>query len=394
MADSHEPHEYPGQLKENPGGSIPLFLKLTYVGFTIFGLAYWFLYRPATGRPSSSSSTSPPDMLPEARWIRPPAGARLHRARRAIQIVTSLLLIVAPFVDLLRFDVKNGALILFGTSFGLGELGVAYAILVLSFVVVFAGALLYGRIYCGWMCPQTTLSELVATLERWALPEARAARPGVPRRLHPDHPGQRRLRGRQPGELLPRSGRPARPGAGGLGLLRRRLRGAGGRPALAAPPLLRRRLPLRDPAERHPGPTARSACSSTRPGAASAPTACSACAPASWAWTSAPSGLRPALPQLRRLHRGHPARQALPRAAAHLLPLRDRDLLDLAVLAPQGGHPRLPPGGGGGAGPGRDHAGHRHVGGPDRPGAGAGGPVRADHRRSPTAWSAITTSSR
>ena len=110
-------------------------------------------------------------MLPEARWIRPPAGARLHRLRRAIQIVTSLVLIAAPFVDLLRFDVKNGALILFGTSFGLGELGVAYAILVLSFVVVFAGALLYGRIYCGWMCPQTTLSELVATLERWACPK-------------------------------------------------------------------------------------------------------------------------------------------------------------------------------------------------------------------------------
>lgn len=117
-------------------------------------------------------------MLPEATRIRPPAGATLHRARRAIQVVTSLILIVAPFVGLLRFDVKNGALILFGTSFGLGELGVAYAIIVLSFVVVFAGALLYGRIYCGWMCPQTTLSELVATLERWLCPKrgARSAR--------------------------------------------------------------------------------------------------------------------------------------------------------------------------------------------------------------------------
>lgn len=109
-------------------------------------------------------------MLPEATWIRPPAGARLHRFRRAIQIATSLLLIVAPFVDLLRFDLRNGALILFGTSFGLGELGVAYAILVFAFVVVFAGALLYGRIYCGWMCPQTTLSELVAGLERRVSP--------------------------------------------------------------------------------------------------------------------------------------------------------------------------------------------------------------------------------
>ncbi len=32
-------------------GSIPLFLKLTYVGFTIFGIAYWVLYRAGDGAP-------------------------------------------------------------------------------------------------------------------------------------------------------------------------------------------------------------------------------------------------------------------------------------------------------------------------------------------------------
>jgi polyferredoxin len=110
-------------------------------------------------------------MLPDATWIRPPAKAGLHKARRVVQIATSVLLLIAPFVDLLRFDVKNGALILFGRPFGLSELEVVYAILVLSFVVVFAGALLYGRIYCGWMCPQTTLSEWVAQLERLFCPK-------------------------------------------------------------------------------------------------------------------------------------------------------------------------------------------------------------------------------
>jgi len=51
MADAHEQHEYPGELKENPGGPLPLFLKLTYVGFTIFGVAYWFLYNAGDGAP-------------------------------------------------------------------------------------------------------------------------------------------------------------------------------------------------------------------------------------------------------------------------------------------------------------------------------------------------------
>ncbi len=44
MADKHEEIEdFPGgvQVKE---GTIPGFLKLTYIGFTAFGILYWILY--------------------------------------------------------------------------------------------------------------------------------------------------------------------------------------------------------------------------------------------------------------------------------------------------------------------------------------------------------------
>ncbi len=49
MSDTE--HEYPGGLKESPGGKIPLFLKLTYVGFTIFGILYFVLYMAGDGTP-------------------------------------------------------------------------------------------------------------------------------------------------------------------------------------------------------------------------------------------------------------------------------------------------------------------------------------------------------
>jgi polyferredoxin len=113
-------------------------------------------------------------MLPVATWVRPPARGRLHRSRRALQVATSLMFIVAPFVGLLRFDVDTGHLVLAGTPFGLGDLQAVYTLIILFTVLVFAGALLYGRIYCGWMCPQTTLSELVATLERWTCKRIKA----------------------------------------------------------------------------------------------------------------------------------------------------------------------------------------------------------------------------
>ena len=45
MADGHDQIEtYPDGIQSREGGKIPLFLKLTYLGFTIFGLLYWVLY--------------------------------------------------------------------------------------------------------------------------------------------------------------------------------------------------------------------------------------------------------------------------------------------------------------------------------------------------------------
>lgn len=39
-----EPHEYPSGLLENHGPPIQIFLKLTYIGFVIFGILYFALY--------------------------------------------------------------------------------------------------------------------------------------------------------------------------------------------------------------------------------------------------------------------------------------------------------------------------------------------------------------
>lgn len=105
-------------------------------------------------------------MLPEATWVRPPSRGSLHKKRRWLQIATSLVFILAPFVGILRFDLRDSGMVLLGLRFSLSELAAVYLVILLFILVVFAGALLYGRIYCGWMCPQTTLSELVAAFER------------------------------------------------------------------------------------------------------------------------------------------------------------------------------------------------------------------------------------
>ncbi len=54
MADELEQqdvHVYPSEIEERPGGPVPLFLKLTYVGITAFGILYFVLYRAGDGAP-------------------------------------------------------------------------------------------------------------------------------------------------------------------------------------------------------------------------------------------------------------------------------------------------------------------------------------------------------
>ncbi|PJB48752.1 MAG: hypothetical protein CO108_01670 [Deltaproteobacteria bacterium CG_4_9_14_3_um_filter_63_12] len=44
-----EPYEYPGGLFENHGPAVLPFLKLTYVGFTLFAILYFVMYMAGDG---------------------------------------------------------------------------------------------------------------------------------------------------------------------------------------------------------------------------------------------------------------------------------------------------------------------------------------------------------
>ena len=85
--------------------------------------------------------------------------------RRRVQWVTTLLILFLPWVQLngkslLRIDIPNLSLYLFGQILRIEEL-----YLVLFFTLAFGlGFLLLtvvlGRVWCGWLCPQTTIGDL------------------------------------------------------------------------------------------------------------------------------------------------------------------------------------------------------------------------------------------
>lgn len=107
-------------------------------------------------------------------WIYPkkPKG-KFYNARTLVSIFLILLLFVTPLIKvgghpLLLFNFVDREFIIFGLAFGphdfylFGLAAIAFIVFIILFTAVF------GRVFCGWICPQTVLMEMVfRKIEYW-----------------------------------------------------------------------------------------------------------------------------------------------------------------------------------------------------------------------------------
>jgi cytochrome c oxidase accessory protein FixG len=108
------------------------------------------------------------------KWVFPkkPSG-RFHRARIVVSAILLLILILTPFLKVngqpfMLFDFLNRKFILFGVLFGPHDfhLLVIAMISLIVFVILFTAV--FGRIFCGWACPQTIFMEMIfRKIEYW-----------------------------------------------------------------------------------------------------------------------------------------------------------------------------------------------------------------------------------
>lgn len=104
--------------------------------------------------------------------------------RRRCQWGTTLLLLLIPWFhlrgnSLLRIDIPDLALYFLGQTLRIEEL---YLVLLFSLVLTLAFLLttmLLGRVWCGWLCPQTTLTDLAEWFaKRLGLPDKKPQHAG------------------------------------------------------------------------------------------------------------------------------------------------------------------------------------------------------------------------
>lgn len=94
-----------------------------------------------------------------------PVQSTYHRYRRAIQFACFLIFVVLPFFNVMRFDIPRQRFFFAGYELWISEFGILFFSLLFLLYVIAAASMLYGRIYCGYFCPQMIFSEASLAVE-------------------------------------------------------------------------------------------------------------------------------------------------------------------------------------------------------------------------------------
>jgi cytochrome c oxidase accessory protein FixG len=114
------------------------------------------------------------DETGKRRWIFPrkPEG-RFYRWRTIVSIICLSLLFVGPFLryngqPFLLFNFLERKFILFGIPFWPQDFHLFALAMLTLFVFVVLFTVIFGRVWCGWVCPQTVFMEMVfRKIEYW-----------------------------------------------------------------------------------------------------------------------------------------------------------------------------------------------------------------------------------
>jgi len=88
-----------------------------------------------------------------------------HRFRKVIHAICVVIFFALPFANLMRADIPHQRFYFFGYELWISEFSIIFFSLMFLMFIVAAMAMLYGRVYCGYLCPQMIFSEASIALE-------------------------------------------------------------------------------------------------------------------------------------------------------------------------------------------------------------------------------------
>lgn len=104
---------------------------------------------------------------------------RWHWGRRTLQVLCGLALVVLPLTNGLRLDVRRGEFWFAWHKMAAHDVFLWFWVALLGVWGLVAVSFLYGRLWCGWVCPQTLASDFADSVKT-RLDRAFRTRPGQP----------------------------------------------------------------------------------------------------------------------------------------------------------------------------------------------------------------------
>jgi len=119
-------------------------------------------------KPGNANISASIKMLPKCERnppLPPSQSFSFHRIRKAIHAGCVVIFFALPFANLMRFDIPRQRFYFFGYELWISEFSIIFFSLMFLMFLIAAMAMFYGRVYCGYLCPQMIFSEASIALE-------------------------------------------------------------------------------------------------------------------------------------------------------------------------------------------------------------------------------------
>src|SRR5581483_12394819 len=112
-------------------------------------------------------STTPTKPKPAVKRLPPlpPPEHLYHPLRKRFQLICFAIFIALPFFNVMRFDIPRKRFYLAGYEVWINEFAILFFAIMFTMFLVATVALLYGRLYCSYACPQMIFSEWSCDIE-------------------------------------------------------------------------------------------------------------------------------------------------------------------------------------------------------------------------------------
>ncbi len=110
-------------------------------------------------RPGGGAATRKPKPTPIE------VGFHWHPWRKAVHAFCFFAFLLLPYTNLMRFDIPKQRFYFAGQQLWINEFGILLLALMFLLFVIAGVSMLYGRLYCSYLCPQMIFSEVSLNLE-------------------------------------------------------------------------------------------------------------------------------------------------------------------------------------------------------------------------------------